>query len=67
MRELASPSNPPLYPNININDDILSQSLYFINIISYSLANSSQVVIMHLKLYRDPYILNCIYYRVYLF
>ena len=27
LRELASPSNPPLYPNIDINDDILSQSL----------------------------------------
>ena len=27
LRELASPSNPPLYPNIHINDDILSQSL----------------------------------------
>ena len=27
MRELASPSNPPLYPNIDISDDILSQSL----------------------------------------
>ena len=26
LRELASPSNPPLYPNIDINDDILSQS-----------------------------------------
>ena len=25
--ELASPSNPPLYPNIDISDDILSQSL----------------------------------------
>ena len=23
-----TPSNPPLYPNIDINDDILSQSLY---------------------------------------
>ena len=27
LRELASPSNPPLYPNIDISDDILSQSL----------------------------------------
>ena len=27
LRELASYSNPPLYPNIDINDDILSQSL----------------------------------------
>ena len=27
LRELASPSNPPLYLNIDINDDILSQSL----------------------------------------
>ena len=27
LREVASPSNPPLYPNIDINDDILSQSL----------------------------------------
>ena len=27
LRELASPPNPPLYPNIDINDDILSQSL----------------------------------------
>ena len=27
LRELASPSNPPPYPNINIHDDILSQSL----------------------------------------
>ena len=28
LRELASPSNPPLYPNIDISNDILSQSLY---------------------------------------
>ena len=27
LREFASPSNPPLYPNIDISDDILSQSL----------------------------------------
>ena len=27
LLELASPSNPPLYPNIDISDDILSQSL----------------------------------------
>ena len=27
LRELASPSNPPLYPNIDISVDILSQSL----------------------------------------
>ena len=27
LRELGSPSNPPLYPNIEISDDILSQSL----------------------------------------
>ena len=27
LRELASPSNPPLYPNIDISNDILSQSL----------------------------------------
>ena len=27
LRVLASPSNSPLYPNININDDTLSQSL----------------------------------------
>ena len=27
LRELASPSNPPLYPNIDINDYILSQLL----------------------------------------
>ena len=27
LRELASPSNPPLYPNFDISDDILSQSL----------------------------------------
>ena len=27
LRKLASPSNPPLYPNIDISDDILSQSL----------------------------------------
>ena len=27
LRELASPSNPPLYPNIDMSDDILSQSL----------------------------------------
>ena len=27
LRELASPSNPPLYLNIDINDDMLSQSL----------------------------------------
>ena len=27
LRELASPSFPPLYPTIDINDDILSQSL----------------------------------------
>ena len=27
LRELASPSNPPLYPNIDINDNILSHSL----------------------------------------
>ena len=27
LRELASPSNPSLYPNIDISDDILSQSL----------------------------------------
>ena len=27
LRELASPSNPPLYLNIDISDDILSQSL----------------------------------------
>ena len=27
LRKLASPSNSPLYPNIDINDDILSQSL----------------------------------------
>ena len=27
LRELTSPSNPPLYPNIDISDDILSQSL----------------------------------------
>ena len=27
LHELASPSNPPLYPKIDINDDILSQSL----------------------------------------
>ena len=27
LRELASLSNPPLYPNIDIGDDILSQSL----------------------------------------
>ena len=27
LRELASPSYPPLYPNIDISDDILSQSL----------------------------------------
>ena len=27
LRELAFPSNPPLYPNIDISDDILSQSL----------------------------------------
>ena len=27
LRELASPSNPPLYPNIDISDDILNQSL----------------------------------------
>ena len=27
LRELSSPSNPPLCPNIDINDDILSQSL----------------------------------------
>ena len=27
LRELASPCNPPLYPNIDISDDILSQSL----------------------------------------
>ena len=27
LRELASLSNPPLYPNIDRNNDILSQSL----------------------------------------
>ena len=27
LRELASLSNPPLYPNIDISDDMLSQSL----------------------------------------
>ena len=27
LRELASSSNPPQYPNIDISDDILSQSL----------------------------------------
>ena len=27
LHELASPSNPPLYPNIDRSDDILSQSL----------------------------------------
>ena len=27
LRELASSSNLPLFPNIDINDDILSQSL----------------------------------------
>ena len=27
LRKLASPSNPPLYPNIDINNDILSLSL----------------------------------------
>ena len=28
LREPASPSNPPLYPNIDISDDILNQSLF---------------------------------------
>ena len=28
LRELASPSNSPLYPNIDINDDTLNQSLF---------------------------------------
>ena len=27
LRELPSPSNPPLYPNIDINDDILSHAV----------------------------------------
>ena len=27
LRELASPSNPPLYPNIDINDHTLNYSL----------------------------------------
>ena len=25
LRELASPSNPPLYPNIDISDDIIKK------------------------------------------
>ena len=27
LRELANPSNPPLYPNINIDNDVTTRSL----------------------------------------
>ena len=34
LRELATPGNPPIYPMIHINEDILSKSLtYYSNYI----------------------------------
>ena len=44
LRELAFPSNPPLYPNIDIKDDTLSQSLsYFVKYVKSKYISSYHV------------------------
>ena len=47
LRELASPFNPPLYPNIDISDDILSQ--YLVSQNTYNL-NTFHHTMLHVML-----------------
>ena len=51
LRELATPGNPPIYPMIDINEDILSKSLtYYSNYIKSKFTESYSI---------DCNIINC--------
>ena len=51
LRELATPGNPPIYPMIDINEDILSKSLtYYSNYIKSKFTASYSI---------DCNIINC--------
>ena len=51
LRELATPRNPPIYPMIDINEDILSKSLtYYSNYIKSKFTASYSI---------DCNIINC--------
>ena len=56
LRELASPFNPPLYPNIDIIDDILSQSMsYFakyVNSFHHTMLHVTLITVIHVIILR---------------
>ena len=66
LRELAIPPNPPIYPLIDINDDILSKSLsYFSGYIksmftsSYIFECNIYITVMYVKIQIRLYFVIC--------
>ena len=51
LREMAIPSNPPIYPLIDINDDTLSKSLSYFTGYIKSMFTSSYTILNAIFIY----------------